>query len=342
MDLLVLYLPAVLVGWGITWGLVRFAPRFGAVVLPNPRSSHSCPTPTLGGLGLIAGMWVGLGVAATSGFVVLVDWKSLACTLVVLLFCADGFKPLRPLEKLAIQVSAGLLLVFSGAVLTRISLPPLVNLELGSFAIPFTLLWYVALQNLYDFMDGIDGLAGLEGVLVALCFAGIALEWAPDLAWVAMALAGGITGFLFLNRPPGKIFMGDVGGQSIGLIFALLAVLGERAGIPLGLMLLFLGAFLFDSVYTLVRRLLRGENISHAHRLHLYQRLVRMGWSHASVDATYGSVTVILGLSGYLLIEDHLAAAGLVFCLAAGVMVGGTVWLEARWAKRNLENETGE
>lgn len=342
MDLLMLYLPAVFAGWGITWGMLRLAPRFGAVVLPNPRSSHSCPTPTLGGLGLIAGMWVGLGVAAISGVIVLVVWKVLACTLILLLFCADGFRPMRPLEKLAIQVIAGLLLVFSGAVLTRISLPPILNLELGSFAIPFTLLWYVALQNLYDFMDGIDGLAGLEGVLVALCFAGIALEWAPDLAWVAMALAGGITGFLFLNRPPGRIFMGDVGGQYLGLLFALLAVLGEEAGIPFGLMLLFLGAFLFDSVYTLVRRLIRGENISRAHRFHLYQRLVRMGWSHASVDVTYGSVTLILSLSGYLLIENHLAPAATVFCSAAGLMVGGTVWLESRWQKRIFEDESGE
>ena len=334
MDLLLLFVPALLAGWVVTASVHRIAPRFGTVVQPNPRSSHTYPTPTLGGIGLIAGMWAGLSAAAVLGAFPAVSWKPLACTLVVLLFCLDGFKPLNPLAKLALQVIAACLLILSGAVLTQITLPGIVLVELGGLAIPVTLLWYVGLQNLYDFMDGIDGLAGLEGILVAVFFSAVALGVAPDLSAIAIALAGGTTGFLILNRPPGRIFMGDVGGQFLGLIFALLAVLGEQAGIPFGLTILFLGAFLFDSVFTLLRRMIRRENITKAHRFHLYQRLVRLGWSHLSVDRLYGIVTILFGVAGYLLTVDCEMIAASLILGTLGSMVGGTLWLELQWARK--------
>jgi len=248
----------------------------------------------------------------------------------------DGFKPMNPLAKLALQVIAACLLILSGAVLTQITLPGVVLLELGGLAIPVTILWYVALQNLYDFMDGIDGLAGLEGILVAVFFSAVALGVAPGLAVIAIALAGGTMGFLIWNKPPGRIFMGDVGGQFLGLIFALLAVLGEQAGIPFGLTILFLGAFLFDSVFTLLRRMIRRENITRAHRFHLYQRLVRLGWSHSSVDQLYGIVSILFGVAGYLLTVDREVMAASLILVTLGSMVAGTVWLELQWAKRRI------
>ena len=335
MDLLLLYIPSAVVGWLTTIGVCRIAPKIGAVVQPNPRSSHTYPTPTLGGVGMIAGMWAGLGIAAAMGDTPIGSWRPLACTSIILLFCMDGLRPMTPVEKLVLQVIAGILLVLSGAILNQITLPGIAVMHLGTWAVPFTILWYVSLQNLYDFMDGIDGLAGLEGLLIAAFTGAVALKDAPGLASVAVVLAGGITGFLVLNKPPGKIFMGDVGGQFLGLVFALLAVLGEEAGIPFGLIVLFLGTFLFDSVYTLLRRAFRRENVTKAHRFHLYQRLVRLGWSHASVDGVYATVTILLGLSGHLFHMGSKSSAAVLLVVSMCSMIGGTVWLEARWRKRS-------
>ena len=110
------------------------------------------------------------------------------------------------------------------------------------------------------------------------------------LALFAAVLAGGVAGFLLHNWPPARIFMGDVGSAFLGYTFAGLAVLsGNGAGgaVPFAVWLILLGPLLFASAFTLVLRIARGERWYEPHRQHLYQRLVRRGWSHLAVTSVY-------------------------------------------------------
>ena len=132
--------------------------------------------------------------------------------------------------------------------------------------------------------------------------------------------------------------MGDVGAHFLGLVFGMLAVVGEGEGIPFWVSVVFLGAFLFDTVYTILRRLCRGENITMAHRFHLYQRLVRLGWGYGRVDLMFGVCNLLLGAVGYLYLYGYPTLALAVGCGTAALVACGTVWVESSW--RNVEYDT--
>jgi UDP-N-acetylmuramyl pentapeptide phosphotransferase/UDP-N-acetylglucosamine-1-phosphate transferase len=106
-------------------------------------------------------------------------------------------------------------------------------------------------------------------------------------------LAAGAAGFLALNWPPARIFMGDVGSTFLGFSFgawALVAMPGGSGGLPPLLWIVALFPFLFDGTYTLLRRMLRGEPFYRAHRSHLYQRLVQAGWTHRRTTLLYATL----------------------------------------------------
>ncbi len=332
-------LVALVVGWTATWAVRVISLRTGILDRPNARSLHSQPTPTLGGLGLIVGTWAGLGAGYLMGSPIVHGWALAGSTGVLLVLAYDEIRAMHWVAKLAVQAAACTVLLFSGVVLHRVMLPLVGELELGVLSYPLTFVWLVGLQNLYNFMDGMDAFSGLEGLLVAGLVGGLAMSFAFNLAPLALTLAASALGFLFWNRPPARVFMGDAGAHFLGLMFGVLAVLGEEVGVPFRLVVCFLGAFLFDSVYTIFRRLFRGENLTQAHRFHLYQRLNALGWSQGQIGLLYGTGTMLLGTSGYLEQYGQHGLAQVVFLVTALGMLSGTVCLERVWRTGGLEAE---
>lgn len=340
-KLLIIFGVAVVSSWMVT-AVIRSVLRI--LDVPNVRSSHNFPMPTLGGIGVI----VGTGVALLFGC-----WRLnlasppflntlIGSTLILGILSYDEIRPLGRVAKLIIQGAASLVLVESGIELDRLSFPGLGEIELGRMSVPATFLWLVSIQNLYDFMDGIDGLAGIEGFLVASLIGGLAVFFSPVLAPLCVVLAGAVLGFLFLNFPPAKVFMGDVGGHFLGLMFGVIAIIGETEGLPFLVIVLFLGAFLFDSIYTIFRRFLLGENITQAHLTHLYQRLNRLGWSVIRVDFCFGVCTILLGVTGYLAVFGYGTLAMIMGGVIGVTLVGGTVWTETKWNNCTKKKESLE
>lgn len=323
---------SLLVAYVSTFVIVRCLPRYGFIDEPNERSSHDRPTPTLGGLGVIVGLLAGCLVLPSSDlFVPAAELAALCAILLVL--ARDELRPMGRLAKLCVQVLAGLTAMNWFGRLELVSIPGGGTIGLGAWGPPLTLLLYVAAQNLYNFMDGIDGLATVEGALASVAFAAVLWPSGPAFAALAAVMGGAVLGFLPWNLPRARIFLGDVGGHLIGLVLVVLAVKGEGVGIPLWVGGAVLGAFLFDSIYTIVRRALRGENVTMAHRFHLYQRLARMGWSHGAINVAYAAHTVVLGGGAIGYVRGW--GWGVPLLLAAGVSIGiATVMIETRWSRR--------
>ncbi len=158
-------------------------------------------------------------------------------------------------------------------------------------AIAFTAIGITALINFYNFLDGLDGL--VAGV-TALQLGFLALYLNQPLFWLLVAA---LLGFLWWNWSPAKIFMGDAGSTVLGasVAIALLNTSNDLAQAWSALAITL--PLVSDAIYTLVRRLIRGENIFKAHRSHLYQRLQQSGWSHAQVASTYIGLTLAIALS---------------------------------------------
>jgi UDP-N-acetylmuramyl pentapeptide phosphotransferase/UDP-N-acetylglucosamine-1-phosphate transferase len=189
--------------------------------------------------------------------------------------------------------------------------PGLPRLPLGVswwLGAPLAALWIVAVTNIYNFMDGIDGLAGGQAFVAATWWTAFAVAAGmTGVATLALAVAAASAGFLLHNWAPARIFMGDVGSAFLGYTFAVLPLFAlEERGRWVALLggALALWPFLFDGTLTIVRRLLRGENIFRAHRSHLYQRLVIHGYSHAAVSLVYIAYAVFSALSAWVVAQS--------------------------------------
>jgi Fuc2NAc and GlcNAc transferase len=138
-------------------------------------------------------------------------------------------------------------------------------------------------------MDGIDGLLAQQAMFVAAGL--VLLAWAggqPGLAAAAACLVAASFGFWLFNRAPARIFMGDAGSGSVGLlVFALSALCAVAAPRTLPAVLVLPAAFVVDATLTLASRMCRGRRWYTPHREHLYQWLARRSHSHARVDAWF-------------------------------------------------------
>lgn len=323
-------------------GVRRWLVRRGVLDLPGPRSSHRVPTPRGGGLGMVAGflagLWLGLalhplapaGSAGEGWGASLGGWLGGAC-LVALVGWLDDLRSLSARLRLAAQLlAAGLLVATVGAV-DALRLPLVGELRLGPLGVPLTLLWVVAVTNIYNFMDGIDGLAGGQAAIAGLWMFAAALQTGHTaVGLLSLCLAGTALGFLAHNLPPARVFMGDVGSTFLGYAFAGLAVLGAQPGpsrISIVVSALLLAPFLFDATLTLAARMVRGERWYEPHRRHLYQRLVAAGYSHLRVSLMYYLLALVLG--GLGLVEIVTGQGATLWFLLAGLapLLALLVWV---------------
>jgi UDP-GlcNAc:undecaprenyl-phosphate GlcNAc-1-phosphate transferase len=284
---------------------------------PNARSSHQAPTPRGGGVGLVLGAILGAAwIAVPSPELLGLAGGALIAALAGLL---DDRAPQGPLVKFGAQFLAAFVAMGTGLTFERVALPGFGTLELGAAGSLIALLWFVGLTNAYNFMDGLDALAGATGAVAAI-FVGFALlliGQAP-IAMLAFALAAACAGFLAVNKPPARVFMGDVGSQFLGFAFAGLGVLAAKAeptGVAFWLVPLALMHFLFDTLFTAARRGLAGENVLAAHRTHLYQRLNQAGFSHGRVAAVLAAMAAIQGNALLWLFEAPWPAMLLPFAV---------------------------
>jgi UDP-N-acetylmuramyl pentapeptide phosphotransferase/UDP-N-acetylglucosamine-1-phosphate transferase len=148
-----------------------------------------------------------------------------------------------------------------------------------------------AVINFTNFMDGLDGLVA-GSMAVAMTAAAIHVA-AP---WPIWALVGALLGFLLWNWSPAKVFMGDVGSTFLGAVFAVLVL--QASSWPEALALLLVAIpLLGDACLCVPRRLIAGQQVFQAHRLHLFQRLHQAGWPHARVSSLYVAATAVLAIA---------------------------------------------
>ena len=206
----------------------------------------------------------------------------------------------------------------------QVELPFVPSMPLGWLGIPLTLLWLAGLTNAYNFMDGIDGLAGSQAVVAGLAWLVLGgIVGLPIVRLLGVLLAGSSLGFLGHNWPPARIFLGDVGSAFVGFSLAVLAVIGGLAHPRLPLAgLLVVWPFVFDTTFTILRRLRRGENIFAAHRSHLYQRLVIAGYSHRAVTLLYAGLALVGVVLAFLWVLDRPTSSWLVVSLPTLCAVG--------------------
>jgi len=289
-----------------------------ALARPNARSSHSAPTPQGGGVAVILAVMLTLGVGnALIGPDGSAPADALplgaAVVLLTVLGAIDDVVPIAPVRRLAVQGVAVILAV--STMPAELRAIPIVPIAVERTAEVVAGLWFV---NLVNFMDGIDWMTVAETVpSTASIFIFALLGAAPPPAGsVALALCGAMLGFAPFNRPVAKLFLGDVGSLPIGLLlFWLLLQLAGSGHLAAAVLLPLY--YVADSTITLLRRLMRGEPITEAHRTHFYQLAVTRKLSVMTVVRSVFAVNIALALLAALSIRTSSVVFD-VFAVAGG------------------------
>lgn len=286
-----------LLSLGLTWCITKIALRHSLLDIPNQRSSHTQPTPRGGGLAILIACYLGGAYLVFTGKIVIPH-------IIALAGCGLGVAIIGFLDDL-FHLSAGIRsIVHFGCALLALQFLPIGSdifkpFSEGLFPFVVPLLFSIGvvwLINLYNFMDGIDGLAGVEAISVALG-AGVLLFYSGETGGyflLLLLLAASVLGFLMLNWPPARIFMGDACSGFLGFSFGTIALFtAQFTSMTLWTWLILLGVFVVDSTVTLVTRVCRGEKFYEAHRSHAYQILARRLNSHKKVTFAVLAVNVL-------------------------------------------------
>lgn len=269
----------------ITAWVRKYTLHYQFIDEPNYRSMHNIPTPRGGGIVIVL---------------------SYFCVLLSLYFMQEITSHELSLLTIPVFITATIALIDD-----RYSLPVYLRAVfyflsaivfvyqcdhlsswLSMLAISILIVWSV---NLYNFMDGLDGFAAIESISVLL-FSMVLfyIDGANDLFWICLALLGSCFGFLYWNWHPAKIFMGDIGSCSLGLIFPMIALWAYfRYQISFYIWLILLSVFIADASFTLAYRVITGQKWWQAHKQHAYQKLALNGMKPDYIAASLLTFNII-------------------------------------------------
>ncbi|MHA3904154.1 MraY family glycosyltransferase [Castellaniella sp. WN] len=327
LTLYILFLVVFLIAVFTTRASIAWAHHRNILDQPNHRSSHSRPTPRGGGIGIVAACVVGIAGAVALDFLPIRVAAAFACGLpIAVVGYIDDRRSLSARSRLLVQLAcaAGALWLLS----------PLTTLAIFGMILPsefssaIYLIGIIWMTNLYNFMDGIDGIAAGQAIAIGLCWAAVA-GVTHAVAGIIFALAA--AGFLVFNRPPAKVFMGDIGSAFCGFFIGVAALQMQQAtDESLILWLLPAALFILDATITLLVRLMRKQHPNEAHRSHAYQILSRKVRGHGPVSLGYFLIATLwfgtalwwgLGHEGALSPEALFLLTGLPFIIV-GLALG--------------------
>jgi UDP-GlcNAc:undecaprenyl-phosphate GlcNAc-1-phosphate transferase len=197
--------------------------------------------------------------------------------------------------------------------------------ENGILAYPFAVFWIVLVINAFNLIDGMDGFCGSVSLIASLAIGFIAYrsgQWED--AAVALALAGALAAFLIFNLPPAKIYLGDAGSMTIGMLLSALSVrsctVGPRTNVLLIPVMALLMLPIVDVAIAVGRRRLKGQSIFTADRGHIHDCLKsRLSSRSAALGAgvflaTLGAGAAILATTYRM--GDSVAFMAVAFCVS--------------------------
>jgi UDP-GlcNAc:undecaprenyl-phosphate GlcNAc-1-phosphate transferase len=357
--------PSMVVAWAAAFLVRRYGPRLGLVDRPGHRKVHTTPVPTSGGLAIWLGIVLPLalghallasllavrhgnpdaslpiavpaiaqphlsGLAAQSGKL----WEVLAGgTVLLILGLIDDRRGLDWRVRLGVQTLVAVAVVMAIPDL-RISLFLDAHVLTGLLSV----VWIVGLVNSFNMLDNMDGLsAGVAAIAASILAAVMLLGPNPKspggggaqlfVGGFLLVLVGSLLGFLWHNRPPARLFMGDAGSYLIGYLLAIGTLTATFAGqnVPRHAILAplcVLAVPIYDTATVIWIRLRQGRSPFVGDKSHFSHRLVELGMTKTQAVLTIYLATATCGLGAFLLHEVHDAVgAGVILLLVACTLV---------------------
>ncbi|HHX17587.1 MAG TPA: undecaprenyl/decaprenyl-phosphate alpha-N-acetylglucosaminyl 1-phosphate transferase [Clostridium sp.] len=343
-EYIILFALAFIVAFSSTPIVRKLAFKIGAVDIPkDARRMHNKPIARLGGMAIFSGFIVALmfgmvsALLGVSGISLTKELLGLlvGVSIIVAIGIIDDIKQLGAKFKLVFQVIAALSVVFiSDTRIANLTNPfasegvSQLN-DITSYVL--TIFWIIGITNAINLIDGLDGLAaGVSSIsYLSLFFISILNGESSDAIIIAI-LAGATLGFLPYNFNPAKIFMGDTGSTFLGFTLAVVSIQGMMktyAAFSIAIPLLVLGLPLFDTISTIIRRILKRKPIMEADREHLHHRLIDMGLSQKQSVGVMYTASAALGLCAVVLTDRGVLGAIVLIASVSIFIIAGARYM---------------
>lgn len=289
--------------------------RFGFLDQPCRRKIHIKAIPRLGGLAVAAAFLVTLAFV----FVVDADFHNalsskingllISVGIIMLAGLWDDIWEIKPFLKLFFHSLAAVVLFYSGfkiKVFTNFLTGAEIQLPFG-LSLFLTVLWVIGMINAINLIDGMDGLAAGTALISGLGLLCVSLYSNTMVTVILLSiLCGSVSGFLYYNFPPAKIFLGDTGSMFLGLIFAVagIATMQQKVvtAVTLIIPLCALAIPVSDTFLAIWRRLLKHGSVFIADKKHLHHRFLQLGLSQRQVVVIFYLANVYFGILAFLFV----------------------------------------
>ncbi|WP_121611007.1 glycosyltransferase family 4 protein [Mesobacillus foraminis] len=286
----------------ITPMIKKLAFRLGATDKPNNRKVHEKIMPRMGGLVIYISFMLGILIMNPDSQYHLAI--ILGSVIIVATGILDDIFELSAKVKLFNQIAAALVVVLWGGVQVNfINLPFGGVLEFGILAVPITIIWIVGVTNAINLIDGLDGLAAGVSSIALISISGMAIVMGDVYVMtIGFILLVSTLGFLFYNFYPAKIFMGDTGALFLGYMIAVLSLLGFKnvAFISFIIPVIILGVPMTDTIFAIVRRLVKKAPLSAPDKSHLHHCFLDLGYTHKQTVLLIYAISAMFGLTAFI------------------------------------------
>ena len=280
----------------------NMAVRINAIDIPRTRHIHTEPTPKLGGLAMFFAFLLGYMVFGTPSSIM--NAVLIGSFIVIIVGVIDDITELGPFTKLVGQLAAAFVIVFYGKLLITDITAFGLYINFSFLSYPLTILFIIGCINCINLIDGLDGLSGGISSIYFLTIGIIATAQGKlGLDFVlAFVMFGSTLGFLMYNFHPASIFAGDSGSMFMGFIISIIALLGFKNVTMTSLIipLVIIAIPILDTLFAIVRRLLKKENPAKGDRLHIHHQLLDRNLSQRKtvgvilfIDALFAFATIV-------------------------------------------------
>lgn len=273
----------------------KIAHHIGAMDLPRSeegnRHIHKNATPKLGGVGIFLSFLLGYMLFGEQS--IRMNSILIGSFIIILTGIIDDIKPIRAIHKMFGHLLAAMVIVFYGGILLNNITAFGYSFDFGILAYPLTIIFIVGCTNIINLIDGLDGLSGgiCSIFYITIAIIGFYQGRAGSLVMIlTLIMLGSTLGFLIHNFHPAKIFAGDC-ATFMGFIISVITLLEFKgpALISFFVPVTILGIPILDTLFAIIRRLLKGEPPFKADKQHLHHQLLGMNFSQTiTVLIIYG------------------------------------------------------
>ena len=341
-DIIIAFTIAFMTAFMATPHTINLAKKVGAVDTPkDARRINKITMPRLGGLAVILGFFVSVTYLlivmtienkidlSQDNYVRKIYGFTIGAFLIGIICFVDDVRGVPALIKLVFQIAAASVVIKSGIMIDNLDIPIFHFENFGeTFYIILTVGWIVGITNAINLIDGLDGLS--TGISIISCLSLLiifSLNGSPLISILLItALGGSLCGFLPYNFNPAKTFIGDTGSNFLGYCLSIISILGiakTYTAIVIVAPLIVLGLPLFDTLSSIVRRLIHGKSLKaiiQPDAGHLHHKMLRKGFSQKQAVLILYGISAILGMFAIILLESGIWKA-LSFMIIISIII---------------------